>query len=683
MAHPSSEKQPVKEDLFYHLRTINGVTTSKDFTVITASKADETQNDYVTEILLHEVKSDHSVSTQARALTKGYYKDRLVKIRPNSTMISFLSNRTVWKDKKLPDQLWFMDVNGGEPHYEFFHPNGINDYRWDESGNKLALIIPLRVDELEIPECTQGIVGTKIPDNESFEKFLQEQEKREKHVSDPMIITEAVYRRGTSYVKGRVRQLFVFDFMTKELKLLTNHPRDVVSPAFSPDGSIIYYLTKSPEGTNDTLEWYVQSVNLDTKETRKITVTYGYEPHLTISPDGKYLAVTHLNPELGSASNIQLKFINLTTGDEFFTPEEWDAHFVQPKFISEKEILFLSPRNSTVHLYKFDMETKKVEELISAKDALYITDFEIIPSSNIVAFAACRVNQYYEAYQLNMDTKNIIQFTNLNVELINSLALGEYHEFEFKGTDDLSMQGWYLTPPNFDPSKKYPVVVEVHGGPHVMWSPHEPTMFHEFQLLASNGYIVWFSNPSGSDGYGEDFRKRLIGNWGLAGDDVIKGLEKFLKEAFVDKQHVYLTGGSYGGWLTAWLIAQSNIFKAAVSQRGVYNLISMIGTTDIPNFNVREMGGITPWENLELFWQQSPISHVEKVQCPVLIIHSENDFRVPISQAEEYFVALKKFGKTVEFVRYPEDGHELSRSGKPSRRKDRLLKIIEWFKKYK
>ncbi len=680
MSTRATKKQPVTEDLFYHLRTINGLASSKDFVIVTASRADKIQNAYITELFIHRIKDVLTIEKQQHALTKGYYNDRQVKIRPNSSIISFISNRPMWKDQKTQDQLWFMDTNGGEPYHEFFHPNGIKDYCWDNSGKLLALLIPIRPDELNIPEYKQGLIVSDMTDKESIEKFFQDRNKQEKQVSDPMVITDTVYRRGTSYVKGRTQQLFLFDTTSKTLKQLTNHPRDVISPAFSPDGDIIYYLTKSPEGTNDTLEWHVHSINVENEKTQKIATTHGYEPQLRISPDGKYLAVTHINPELGSASNTRLKIIDLTSNEEFFTPKDWDAHFLQPKFASEREIYFLSPKKSTVHLYKFDLEDQSIEELIPSDKKFYITDYELIPSSNGVVFAASHANHHHEAYQLNVENKTVSCFTNLNSEILDSLALGEYHDFNYSGVDDVPIQGWYLTPPDFDPSKKYPVVVEVHGGPHVMWSPHELTMFHEFQFLASHGYVVWFSNPSGSDGYGEEFRKSLIGNWGRAGDDVLKGLESFLKQPFVDENHVYLTGGSYGGWLTAWLVAKSNIFKAAVSQRGVYNLISMIGTTDIPNFNVMEMGGVSPWENLELFWQQSPLAHVENVQCPVLIIHSENDFRVPISQAEEYFVALKKFGKITEFVRYPEDGHELSRSGTPSRRKDRLLRILNWFK---
>ncbi len=682
MSDLPEKKKLVTEDLFYQLKTINKVVAGEKFVIIESSRADTTRNAYVTELFLHPVNAREVQNKNVRSLTKGYYKDHNVKIRPQSNLISFLSNRPIWKDKKLPDQVWFMDVNGGEPYYEFFHPNGVSDYQWGPHGKNIALIIPIRPEEVKITEYKQGFTG-QIHNKESFEKFLQEQEKREKYVSDPLILTETVYRRGTNYLKGRVRQLFLFDFESKELKLLTNHPRDVVSPVFSPDGNTIYYLTQSPEGTNDTLEWFVHAIDLKTKEIRKITVTYGYEPHLSISPSGHLLAVMHLNPEFGSASNFQLKFIDLTNGEEFFSTDDWDAHFLQHEFISDTEILFLSPRYRTVHIYKYDITSSVVNELITNQE-FYITSFDFILNSRTVVFAACQANKYQEAFILVLQEKSNAprQFTNLNQEIINSLKLGTYHEWNFKGTDNLPIQAWYLTPPDFDPSRKYPVVVEVHGGPHVMWSPHEPTMFHEFQLLASNGYIVWFSNPSGSDGYGEDYRKRLIGNWGKAGDDVLKGLENFLEQPFIDKGHVYLTGGSYGGWLTAWLVAQSNLFRAAVAQRGVYNLISMVGTTDIPNFNIMEMGGISPWENLELFWQQSPIAHVEKVQCPILLIHSENDFRVPISQAEEYFVALKKHSKIAKLIRYPEDGHELSRSGTPSRRKDRLLQILNWFKEY-
>ncbi len=668
------EKEKVSEKLFYDLKKINKIVTSEHFVLIEAEHASKTTNAYVNEFFLMELNAETNEFTD-RQLTKGLYKDFNVEWVPQTKKISFLSNRPIWKEVELPPQLWFLDIAGGEPYYLFVHPNGIKDYKWSNSGRYAALVIPIHPTELQHETYLKGVTNLDL-EPDTIKDLAKLQKKIDKQLSDPLTITEAVYRRGTKYLKGKVDQLFLYDFQKNALKLITNHPRESRSPVFSSDDKTIYYLTRSSEDTNDTLTWHIMSYNLETEETVHVETTYGYEPTLIISPDGELLAATYMDPNEGSASNIRLKFIKIATKETFLSTEEWDSHILAPKFASANRLYFLSPQNGHVLLYEYNIESHAITRKVSDEN-YYITTFDIL-SDTYVIYGASSANKYFEAYLLNMHDSTIQKITDLNGTLLEKYSLGEYHSYDFEGVDGIHIQGWYLTPPNFDPNKKYPVVVEVHGGPHVMWSPHEPTMFHEFQYLANNGFIVWFSNPSGSDGYGFKFRRSLKGNWDRAADDVLKGLEKFMEQPFVDRNAIYLTGGSYGGWLTGWLVGNSTLFRAAVSQRGVYNLISMYGVTDIPIFNELEMG-VRPWENLELYWKQSPIAYVENVQCPVLLIHSENDFRVPISQAEEYFVALKKFGKEVVFVRYPEDGHELSRSGTPSRRADRLKQILNWF----
>lgn len=216
-----------------------------------------------------------------------------------------------------------------------------------------------------------------------------------------------------------------------------------------------------------------------------------------------------------------------------------------------------------------------------------------------------------------------------------------------------------------------------------MWSPHTLTLWHEWNTLVSHGYAVVFCNPRGSDGYGIEFRAAVFKNWGEApGKDILKALDVALtKYPFLDPNRLAITGGSYGGYMTAWLVTHTDKFKAAVSQRGVYEFLSFSTTTDIPIWFEKQYEGEII-ERLAEVWNDSPAAHIKNLNTPLLIMHSDNDFRVPIVNAEQLFWLGKRYKKNVELVRYPRDGHELSRSGEPRHIIDRINRVLSWIKKY-
>jgi dipeptidyl aminopeptidase/acylaminoacyl peptidase len=212
-----------------------------------------------------------------------------------------------------------------------------------------------------------------------------------------------------------------------------------------------------------------------------------------------------------------------------------------------------------------------------------------------------------------------------------------------------------------------------------MW---DGTVWHEFQVLAGHGYVVFFCNPRGSNGYGQAFKDASHGCWGEAdADDILTGVNGIVQRGYIDENRLAITGGSYGGYMTAWIIGHDKRFSAAVSQRGVYNLSSFYGVTDIPRFVEAEFD-VAPWADVETLWKYSPIAYVEQIETPLLILHSDLDFRVPVSDGEQLFAALKRLKREVAFLRYPREGHELSRSGEPAHRIDRIKRIVDWFDRY-
>jgi len=236
-----------------------------------------------------------------------------------------------------------------------------------------------------------------------------------------------------------------------------------------------------------------------------------------------------------------------------------------------------------------------------------------------------------------------------------------------------------MKPIGFKRGKKYPAVVQVHGGPRAQYGN---TFFHEFQLLAANGYVVFYANPRGSQGFGEAFADAITKDWGETDfKDVMAGVDYLETKDYVDSKRIGVMGGSYGGYMTNWLVGHTDRFKAAVTQRSVTNLISFFGSSDIGYDDWREFGG-HPWDNFDEYVRMSPITYAKDMKTPLLIIHSENDLRCPIEQAEQLFIALKVLGRKVEFLRFPEETHDLSRNGRPDRRIERLKRTIDWFDRH-
>jgi dipeptidyl aminopeptidase/acylaminoacyl peptidase len=266
-----------------------------------------------------------------------------------------------------------------------------------------------------------------------------------------------------------------------------------------------------------------------------------------------------------------------------------------------------------------------------------------------------------------------------NKSLFSEIAFSVPKSVWFRSYDGHRVQGWIMKPYNFRKGRKYPAIVEVHGGPRAQYGN---VLFHEMQYLAAKGYVVFYCNPRGSQGYGEAHAKAIVGDWGGPDyEDVMAGTDILCELPYVDPKRIGITGGSYGGYMTNWVVGHTKRFRAAVTQRSVVNLISFFGSSDM-GWDLNEEFLALPWTKFEELKRMSPITYAHKIRTPLLIIHSENDLRCPIEQAEQLFVYLKYLGRKVEFVRFPEEPHGLSRGGRPDRRMARLQFISDWFDRY-
>jgi dipeptidyl aminopeptidase/acylaminoacyl peptidase len=296
----------------------------------------------------------------------------------------------------------------------------------------------------------------------------------------------------------------------------------------------------------------------------------------------------------------------------------------------------------------------------------------------------------------SQETDGLRRLTEVNASLLGERTIAEPEELRFE-SEGTGIQGWVLYPPDAageeidgdreetddeaETAKEYPLVVEIHGGPHAMWGT-SGSMFQEFQTLAARGYAVFWCNPRGSVGYGEDFQSAIEGEWGtVTARDVLAGVDEICERPEIDETNQFVTGGSFGGYMTAWLVGHTDRFRGAVTQRGVYDLASFYGSTDAYKLIEWDFG-VTPWEDFEGLRADSPVTYAPDVSTPTLVIHAERDYRVPVNNAEMLHLFYRKNGVETRLVRYPREGHELSRSGEPAHVVDRLARIARWFDGY-
>jgi dipeptidyl aminopeptidase/acylaminoacyl peptidase len=272
------------------------------------------------------------------------------------------------------------------------------------------------------------------------------------------------------------------------------------------------------------------------------------------------------------------------------------------------------------------------------------------------------------------------RLTHLNAKLWGDLDLAPVERVPYKSTDGLEIDGFLVKPVGWEAGKKYPLILSVHGGPAGQYGVD---WYDEFQVYAAKGWAVFFCNPRGSTGYGEKFERGIVNNWGgMDYTDVMAGLDAALKKyPWLDEKTMGVTGGSYGGFMTNWIVGHTNRFKAAVTLRSVSNFISDDGTRDGAYGHEDDFKGFL-FDNFDQYWNASPLKYARNVKTPTLVLHSDNDYRVPLEQGEQWFRALQHYGVTSEFVIFPRENHNLTRNGEPKHLVESMNWQLYWFEKY-
>lgn len=576
---------------------------------------------------------------------------------PTGDELAFVSDR----DADRP-QLWVIAVDGGEARKVTDVAGGVSNPVWGPDGDRIAFTQTVTPEERE----------------EGYDCELGDAEyEREK--PDPRVHDRLVYRAHGEYFDGRRSHLYVVTVADSEddVTRVTEGEYDFENPEWGADGTI-YYTVKRTGDPDDNLIHDVVAHDPSSGEAETVVQTTGWLPTFSVDGDGRIAYRYSPDDDPGpSMHETEIKVYDPETDASVTPTADFDRRVYRgntPQWGPDGNLYFLYPDEGAVKLARIAPEAGASPEVILDGPDRHVQAVDV--GTEGIAFVQSNWNLPGDVFVSDFAGETT-RISGANDDYLEAREIARPEEVRFSSPDGTEIQGWVLTPPDFDPDDTYPLVVEIHGGPSIMWTT-SGTMWHEFQMLAAAGYVVFWCNPRGSTGYGEDHTLAIAADWGGPDfEDIMAGVDAVTERDYVDEDRTFVTGGSFGGFMTAWAVGHTDRFRAAVSQRGVYDQIAQFGATDTYHSNESQLG--VPWEDPDLYWESSPVAYADDVDTPTLVVHSENDYRVPIHNAEAFYRFLKKNGVETEFVRYPRETHELSRSGEPGHVVDRLERILDWF----
>jgi dipeptidyl aminopeptidase/acylaminoacyl peptidase len=683
MALPGAQgKRFITEKDLFKFTWIADPQLSPDGSTVAFVRVTVNEKDNRYESALYTVPANGSGSP--RRLTSGI-RDTSPRWAPDGQRLVFV--RAAEKNAKTePGQLYLLNMSGGEARPITDVPRGASAPVWSPDGRTIAF---------------------------SASTGRDAQEENGSHKSDVTVITRAVYRANGNpgYVDNdHHTHLFAIEVpravtATPAPRQLTDGEFDEGGTAWAPDGSMLYFVsTRVAEPYYDESDAELFSVPANGGPIAKIAGIEGGIGNLSVSPDGKRIAFvgTLRGKPIRSYSQPDLWVTDAAPGS---TPKNLTADYdfdiaggiggdqSAPRGQNRKPIVWspdgrdiavVSAQHGSSNLIHIKLDTGRISPLTDTKQD--IVAYSAVPQGN--KFAALLSTQTrigdiffidYSAHPPDPGQQHASdprQLTRVNDDLFKDISQSEPEEIWYKSFDGKNIQGWILKPPDFNPSKKYPLILEIHGGPH---SAYGNTYTHEFQWMAAKGYVVLFTNPRGSTTYGQDFGNVI--QYHYPGDDykdLMAGVDEVLKKGYIDPNRLGVTGGSGGGLLTNWTITQTQRFKAAVAQRDIADWYSFWFNADFTLYQPTWFRK-APWEDPQDFAARSPITHVANVTTPLMLVLGDTDYRTPPADGGEMmFRALKYRRIPTVMVRFPRETHELSRSGEPWHRVERLQHIVGW-----
>jgi dipeptidyl aminopeptidase/acylaminoacyl peptidase len=553
-------------------------------------------------------------------------------------------------DSTPRSQVWVLALDGGEARRVTNLKNGVGGFEWSPDGTRLVLT------------SRTGPSDIKPPSSDV---------RHYKHTSYKF--------NDTGWFDDKRSHVWVIDVGSGAARQITSgEDWNDSDPRWSPDGTRIAFVSdrtgKAFDESRNTDVWVVSAAG---GALTKISDHEEEDSSPRWSPDGKTIAfVGRLRPRehpkifvapaaggqpsRNVAPALDLIPSNLTWGE------------------AGRALFFETGVKGETHLFRVDARDGKIRQGTKGARAVRSVDFS--DDGRRMVYAANDFQHLDDLYAADADGSGEKKLTSLNARLWPQLRLASVERMTYKGADGWDVDGFLVKPIGWQEGKKYPLILNIHGGPAGQYGVD---WFHEFQVYAARGWGVFYTNPRGSTGYGQKFERGIEGEWGRNDyTDVMNGVEEVLRRnAWIDRERLGVTGGSYGGYLTNWIVGHTNMFKAAVTLRSVTNFVSDEGTRDGAYGHKDDFGGDL-FEKFDLYWERSPLKYAANVKTPILILHSENDQRVPLEQGEQWFRALRHFGVNAEFVIFPRENHNLTRTGEPKHLVESLNWQLYWFDRY-
>lgn len=509
-----------------------------------------------------------------------------------------------------------------------------------------------------------------------------------KWAAPPKYINEMYFRYdGAGYRKGGHSQLFILPVEGGTPYQLTmgkfNHDGDF---CWTPDSRFILVSANRHENFEfDPINYEIYEVNIQDKSIKPLTSRQGPDVNPAVSPDGKLIAYAGFDDKYQFYQVTNLYLMNRDGSFPRQIISSLDRDIGNIKWSSDNKGIFFQfddEGNTWIAYTNLNGDVTKLSDNVGglSLDRPYSAGSFTVSSNERFVFTHSRIDRPSDLASGSKGILGIKTITSVNDDLFLHKKLGKVEELWYSSSfDGRKIQGWIVYPPEFDPSKKYPMILEIHGGPISNYGFRFST---EMQLYASNGYVVLYTNPRGSDSYGEEFGNLIHHNYpGQDYDDLMSGVDALIAKGFIDENNLFVTGGSGGGILSAWIVGHTNRFKAAVVAKPIINWYSEALYSDMPGYFSKYWFPGFPWDYVDQYMNRSPISYVKNVKTPTMILTGENDYRTPIAEIEQYYTALKLNKVETAMVRMQEASHEITE--KPSNEINKVKYTLGWFDKFK